>query len=55
MTKIISHKAVRTRKSWVSKIEKSQGEFYHDVKRLENELAQEIKKDGYPTLINHLR
>ena len=55
MTKIISDKAVKTRKYWVGEIENLSGNFTNDTERLENELADEIKRDGYSTLIDHLR
>jgi len=55
MTKIISEKAITTRKYWVGEIQKLSGNFTDDTERLENELAEEIKKYGSSTLIDHLR
>ena len=55
MTKIISDKAIATRKYWVGEIQNLSGNFTDDTERLENELGEEIKKYGSSTLIDHLR
>ncbi len=55
MTKIISDKAIKTRKYWVGEIQNLSGNFTNDTERLENELGEEIKKYGSSTLIDHLR
>ena len=55
MTKIISDKAIKTRKYWVGKIQNLSGDFTDDTERLEKELGEEIKKYGSSRLIDHLR
>ena len=55
MTKIISDKAIETRKYWVGEIQKLSGNFTDDTEGLENELGEEIKQYGSSTLIDHLR
>ena len=55
MAKIISDKAIVTRKYWVGEIQNLSGNFTDDTERLENELGEEIKKYGSSTLIDHLR
>ncbi len=55
MVKIISDKAIKTRKYWILEIQNLSGSFTDDTERLENELNNEIKKYGTNTLIDHLR
>lgn len=55
MTKIISDKAIETRKYWVSEIQNLSGNFKNDTERLENEIGEEIKNYGSKTPIDHLR
>lgn len=50
MVKVISEKARTTRKYWVDKIQKLSGNFIDNTERLENELAEEIKKYGSSAL-----
>lgn len=55
MAKIISDGAITTRKYWIDEIQKLSGDFADDTERLEDELGEEIEKNGASTLINHLR
>jgi len=53
--KIIDAKAIKNREYWVEEIRKLSGNFGEDSDRLEKELINEIKKNGAPSLLNHLR
>jgi len=55
MTNIISNQAVIRRNHWVEKVQNLSGHFGNDIVRLENELKEEIVKNGIFTLIDHLR
>jgi len=55
MSNIITKKAIIRREYWIEEIRKLSGNFGNDSERLENELIQEIKKDGCSALIEHLR
>jgi type II restriction enzyme len=55
MSNIITKKAIIRREYWIEEIRKLSGNFCNDSERLENELIQEIKKDGCSALIEHLR
>ena len=52
---IISKKAITKREHWIKKIQNISGNFSDDALYLENELDKEIKKEGYQTLIDHIR
>lgn len=52
---IISKKAIKRRETWIEKIQNIDGNFSDDALYLEKELEKEIKKDGYITLIDHIR
>lgn len=52
---IINKEAIKKREYWIDEIKKLSGNFGDDSERLENELINEIKKEGPPSLINHLR
>ena len=55
MSKIISTKAIKTRQYSIEEIRKLSGNFGNDTDKLEKELEAEIKKNGVPSLIDHLR
>jgi hypothetical protein len=55
MSKIISAKAIKTRQYWIEEIRNLSGNFGNDTDKLEKELEAEIKKNGVPSLIDHLR
>ena len=55
MTRLISAAALKRRAYWVEEIRKLSGHFGDDSDRLENELREEIARDGPPCLIDHLR
>lgn len=52
---IISKKAIKRRETWIDKIQNIGGNFSDDALYLEKELEKEIRKDGYTTLIDHIR
>lgn len=52
---IISNEAVRRRLYWIEEIVKLSGNFGSDSSRVESELLDEIKNNGLPTLLDHLR
>lgn len=53
--KMISNAAIQKREYWIEEIRKLSGNFGDDSERLEKELANEIKKEGASSLIDHLR
>ena len=55
MTKIISQIAIESRQYWIAEIQKLSDNLGNDSDRLEKELEQEIKEQGFDLLINHLR
>lgn len=55
MSKIISKIAKTKRNFWIEEIRKLCGNFTDDFTQLEKELNKEIKKDGIPALVDHLR
>lgn len=55
MSKIISAKAIKTRQYWIEEIRKMSLNFGNNIDKLEKELEAEIKKNGVPSLIDHLR
>lgn len=52
---VISQQAIKRRNHWLEEIKKLSGNFGNDYDRLEQELAQEIKKSGFNVIIDHLR
>lgn len=52
---IITVKDIEKRNYWIAEIENLSGRFGEDSNRVENELCDEIKKEGLPTLLGHLR
>lgn len=55
MNKIISDKAIKTRRYWIEEIQKLSGNFDNDTDKLEKKLEAEIDKKGISSLIDHLR
>lgn len=55
MRKIISAKAIKIRQYWIEEIRKLSRNFGNNTDKLEKELEAEIKKNGVPSLIDHLR
>ncbi len=55
MNKIIPEEAIKRRQFWVDEIRKLSGSFINDTDKLEKELEEEIKQNGNPALIDHLR
>ncbi len=55
MSRIISDEAINIRNLWITKIDKSNGLFSDNSKRLEKELNEELKATGIIGLLNHLR
>lgn len=55
MKKLITEAAITKRAYWVEEIRKLSGNFGEDTGRLENELADEIKKQGMQSLLDHIR
>jgi len=55
MRKIISAEAIKTRQYWIEEIRKMSLNFGNNIDKLETELEAEIKKNGVPSLIDHLR
>lgn len=55
MPDIISSAAITRRRYWISEIKKLSGDFVDDTDKMEKELSNEINKEGFPTLIDHLR
>jgi hypothetical protein len=55
MRKIISDEAIKTRQYWIEEIRKLSLNFGNNIEKLEKELEAEIKKNGVPSLIDHLR
>ncbi len=53
--KVITKEAIQRREYWVEEIRKISGNFGDNSERLENELSEEIKKEGTGSLIDHLR
>ncbi len=52
--KVITKAAIQRREYWIEEIRKISGNFGDNSERLENELSQEIKKEGITALIDHL-
>ncbi len=55
MKKLITDATITRRKYWVEEIRSLSGDFGDDSERLERELCEEIKKQGKPALVDHLR
>jgi len=55
MINIISDTAIRRRKYWIEEIRNLSGNFVNDTEKLENELDEEIAKNGVSALMDHLR
>ena len=53
--KVISKAAIQRREYWIEEIRKISGNFGDNSERLENELSEEIKKEGAGSVIDHLR
>lgn len=52
---IISASAIQRREYWIEEIRKIGGKFGDDSERLEKELSEEIKEEGFESLVDHLR
>lgn len=52
---IITEKQIEHRKYWIGEISKLSGNFGVDAEKVEEEIGQEIKKDGINSLLGHLR
>ena len=55
MKRLIVESALTRRTYWVEEIRKLSGDFAEDSSRIERELADEIRKQGAPALVDHLR
>ena len=55
MTKIISNTAISRRAYWIEEIRNLSGNFGNDTEKLEKELEEEVSKNGFSALIDHLR
>jgi len=55
MKRLISKSAITRRTYWVDEIRKLSGDFGVDSDRLKKELGDEIRKQGTPALMDHLR
>ena len=55
MKRLIVESALTRRTYWVEEIRKLSGDFAEDSIRIERELADEIRKQGAPALVDHLR
>lgn len=52
---IITDNQVQNRKYWIDEISRLSGDFGVDAEKVEDEIDQEIKKNGINSLIGHLR
>lgn len=52
---IINETDIKRRKYWVAELKKISGHFGNDSLKLEDDLKNEIEKDGIESLISHLR
>lgn len=52
---IINETDKKRRKYWVAELKKISGHFGNDSSKLEDDLKNEISKDGVESLISHLR
>jgi len=52
---IITEQDIARRKFWIDKISQLSGDFGVDAERVEEEIAQEIKRHGIAALLSHLR
>ena len=55
MNKIISQSAIDHRMHWINEIVTLENHFSLDTNRIEEELSNEVKKNGISSLLNHLR
>lgn len=53
--KIISEDAIQRREYWIEEIQKVSKHFGDNSERLEKEFSEELKKQGTPFLLDHLR
>jgi site-specific DNA-methyltransferase (adenine-specific) len=54
-TEVISKDQIDNRRYWIDEISKLSGDFGADSEKVEQEISQEIARDGVRTLIGHLR
>lgn len=52
---IISKKQIENREYWLDEISRLSGDFGVDAEKVEEEVSQEIEKDGINSLLGHLR
>jgi len=52
---IISEEQIKSRKYWIGEISRLSGNFGVDAEKVEEEIGQEIKKNGIESLLGHLR
>ncbi len=52
---IISETQIENRKYWIGEISRLSGDFGVDAEKVEEEIGQEIKKNGIDSLLGHLR
>jgi type II restriction enzyme len=52
---IISEKQIENRRYWLDEISRLSGDFGVDAEKVEEEVSQEIEKDGINSLLGHLR
>lgn len=55
ITRMLNTTQINKRKHWVDKVIKLSGNFGVDAKKVEQEIEQEMRRDGLDTLLGHLR
>jgi len=52
---VLTEKAIQRRRHWIDEIAKISGKFEDDSAKVDRELTAELKQDGVPALLDHLR